>query len=258
MHSQLTTDRATAINDLGTYGYCLIAEALPTEHVAELRGRLAEIAEREIADGTDYVYDEGSNQRVFSLLNKGRCFVELAQHPLALFYAEYVLGEEFLLSNIDANISGPGGKRMFLHNDQVFMPPPWNEPMVLNVAWMLDDFTAENGATRVIPGSHHCRDLDGVPSEDDAIPVCAPAGSAMVFEGRLWHQTGSNVTRDQRRFGLFTYYGKPYLRQQENFFLSVQPEVVASATPLLRRLLGYEPYRSLGSIDGLSRTGPRA
>ena len=147
---------------------------------------------------------------------------------------------------------------MFLHNDQVFLPPPWDHPVVLNVAWMLDDFTPDNGATRVIPGSHRCRDFADAPAEELGVPVCAPAGTAMVFEGRLWHQTGANTTADVHRVGLFTYYCKPYLRQQENFLRSLDPEVLEPASSTLRSLVGLEPYMSLGSVDGLPRTGPRA
>jgi ectoine hydroxylase-related dioxygenase (phytanoyl-CoA dioxygenase family) len=78
----------------------------------------------------------------------------------------------------------------------------------------------------------------------------------MVFEGRLWHQTGANVTADERRFGILAYYCRPYLRTQESWFLSIDPAVLA-AHPELRPLLGYDNYLSLGMIDGMPRNGPR-
>src|SRR5205807_204139 len=116
----------------------------------------------------------------------------------------------FLLSNIDANIAGPAGNPMFLHADQSFMPDPWPAyAMVANVIWMLDDFTPENGATRIVPGSHKlCRQPDFTKASEwpeITRPVTAPAGTAMALDGRLWHQTGANVTRDQRRFGILSY-----------------------------------------------------
>ena len=79
----------------------------------------------------------------------------------------------------------------------------------------------------------------------------------MAFDGRLWHQTGANVTGEQRRFGILSYYCRPFIRSQENWFVSLGPEVLEQATPALRRLLGWEHYFSLGMIDGMPRQGMR-
>ena len=145
-------DRARA--DLAEHGYCLVQGALEPDAVATLRARIQELAAEEVAAGTDYVYENGSNQRVWTLLNKGQMFVDLALHPLARQMMDHLLGFGFLLSNIDANIAGPGGKPMFLHADQSYVPSPWPWPfpLVANIMWMLDDFHPDNGATRVVPG----------------------------------------------------------------------------------------------------------
>lgn len=67
----------------------------------------------------------------------------------------HLLGERVLLSNINANIAGPGGGKMVLHADQGYVIPPWPpEPLVANVIWMVDDFTEDDGATLMVPGSH--------------------------------------------------------------------------------------------------------
>ena len=258
MSAVLTTDVDQGKADLAEHGYCLLEGALAPERVAEVRGRLEELAAQEISEGTDYVYEDGCNQRIWTLLNKGDCFVDLALDPLIAPLMVELLGYGYLLSNIDANIAGPGGKPMFLHADQSFVPPPWPAyPLVANAMWMLDDFTAENGATRVVPGSHR-RGHGPVPTIDDSesVPVCGPAGTAMVFEGRLWHQTGANVTAGQRRHGILAYYCRPFMRTQESWFLSIDPAVL-ERRPELRPLLGYELYLSLGMIDGMPRTGPR-
>jgi ectoine hydroxylase-related dioxygenase (phytanoyl-CoA dioxygenase family) len=254
----LTTDLDQAKTDLAELGYCLIEGALSPERTAALRAKIGALAEAEIADGTDYVYEDGCNQRVWTLLNKGDEFVDLAFDPMVTQLMTHLLGFGFLLSNIDANVAGPGGKPMFLHADQSFAPPPWPPwPMVANAMWMLDDFVPENGATRVVPGSH--RKGEGpVPTLDDSIttPVTGPAGTAMVFDGRLWHQTGANTTESERRHGILAYYCRPFMRTQENWFLSLDPAVL-ERRPELRGLLGYELYLSLGMIDGMPRTGPR-
>jgi ectoine hydroxylase-related dioxygenase (phytanoyl-CoA dioxygenase family) len=257
----LTTDLDQAKADLAEHGYCLLEGALPADRVRQLRGRLVELGEQEIADGTDYVYEGGANQRIWTLLNKGEMFVELAQDPTVLGLMEHLLGWGFLLSNIDANIAGPGGTPMFLHADQSFVPDPWPPyPLVANAMWMLDDFTPDNGATRIVPGSHKLgRNPDYGNGEGltETVPVCGPAGTAMVFEGRLWHQTGANVTADERRHGILAYYCRPFMRQQENWFLSLDRAVLERGGPRLRQLLGWELFLSLGMIDGMPRQGPR-
>lgn len=256
------SDLVQAKADLAEHGFCLIEGALSAEQVSSLRARVMELAAQEVADGTDYVYEGGANQRVWSLLRKDDAFVELACEPTVMTLMDHLLGFNFLLSNIDVNIAGPGGQPMFLHADQSFMPPPWPFPVVANVMWMLDDFTSENGATRIVPGSHALeRGPDYGPADmaRPAVPVVAPAGTAMVFEGRLWHQTGANTTGDQRRVGILAYYCRPYIRQQENFFMSLPPDVQerTKRDPRLRQLVGWDHHLSLGMIDGMPREGMR-
>jgi ectoine hydroxylase-related dioxygenase (phytanoyl-CoA dioxygenase family) len=258
----LTTDLAVAKADLDRHGYCLLEAVLDAGRLDAVRSRLADVAAAEIADGTDYVYENGANQRVWTLLNKGDVFVELVFEPPVFRLMGDLLGGGFLLSNIDANIAGPGGPPMFLHADQSFVPPPWPAyPLVANAMWMLDDFKPENGATRVVPGSHLLgfQPGFGTPPEGfsvDPVPVCAPAGSVMVFDGRLWHQTGANTTDDERRHGILAYYCRPFMRTQESWFLSIKPDVL-ERFPQLKSMIGYDNYLSLGMIDGMPRTGPR-
>jgi ectoine hydroxylase-related dioxygenase (phytanoyl-CoA dioxygenase family) len=266
MSVALTSRVSQAKADLDEFGYCLVEGALAPEQVAALRARVREQADLEVADRTCWLDTGGANQRVFHLLNKGQVFVDLVQHPLAMELMGHLLctpaqkvrlgreelGNEFLLSSVIANIAGPGGYRQELHSDQLFIPEPWTFSQVGNIMWMLDDFTEEIGATRVVPGSHRFG-RNPTPGEmaDQSIAAEAPAGTAMAFDGRLWHGTGANVTADRRRYGILAYYCRPYLRQQQNFFLTISSEVLATATPLLRQLLGYVPYGGQGAIDGL-------
>jgi ectoine hydroxylase-related dioxygenase (phytanoyl-CoA dioxygenase family) len=253
VYATLTSDPEKAIRDLHEFGFCLLKCPLCPAKFTQLRNTLLDIAERERRDGTAFRYD-GGNQRVFSLLNKGQEFELNVQESTVLGLMEEILGFNFLLSSTHANIASPGGAPMYIHADQTFARPPWPPyALVANSMWMLDDFTAENGATRLIPGSHLLgRQPDYAAGEGnvETIPVCAPAGSIMIFDGRLWHQTGANTT-SRPRHGILNYYCRGYVRQQQNFFVGLKEEVISRATPVMRRLLGYENYFALGMIDGL-------
>lgn len=219
----------------------------------------------------------GVNQRVWVLINKGAVFREMLSQPLVRSVVGHVLGADYLLSSFGANIAKPGGIAMNLHTDQWWMPEPIHRrpnpvpagsltrelsnrvddmpamiapPVVVNVMWMLNDFTEANGATRLVPRSHLAgkrpdkdRDKDVV-----SIPAEGSAGSAMLFDGRIWHGTGANVS-DQHRLGLLTTFVAPQFRTQVNFTLATAPEVVADADDDLLALLGFKIWNAYGRME---------
>jgi uncharacterized protein YbaA (DUF1428 family) len=92
----------------------------------------------------------------------------------------------------------------------------------------------------------------------EPVPVTGPRGTVMIFHGGLWHRNGRNRTTAEKRRGILTYYCRPFLRQQENFFRSLDPAVLERATPRLRQLLGYEMWLGgVGMIGGLPRNAQR-
>lgn len=261
-----TTDLEAALADFTEHGYCLVADALDAGQLGDVRARLVAVAADERDRGAAYIDAGGSNQRVWNLINRGREFVDLAAHPLALELMDRILGGHpqygladdlpaYLLGSITANIAGPGGDAMALHADQGYVPFPWPPfPLVCNIAWLLDDVTEANGATRIVPGTQLHQRVPDPDAAQHAIPAEAPAGTALVFDGRLWHGTGRNITESERRHVILAYYCKPWIRQQENFTTSVRREVLETMTPVVRRLLGFDHYGSLGMIDGVTST----
>jgi len=123
--------------------------------------------------------------------------------------------------------------------------------VVCSIMWMISPFSDENGGTRLVPGTH----LSGA-FPDPAIPhpvatvaACAEAGTALVFDGRLWHSTGANRT-DQPRMGIITTYCGPQFRPMENYTIAVKDEVLARrGSPLLRQLLGFKVWQGYGKMD---------
>lgn len=252
-----TDDVARAEADLAEHGICAVTGVLAGEQLETARRELYAAASddrarhREVKFGLDYEHDE-TNQRVWNVLSRAPVFTDLAEHPVALRLLRSVLGWPMLLGNLSANITGPGGGEMVLHADQIFVPTPWPaDPQGANAAWCIDDFTADNGATCFVPGSHRWHRPPEPDERPDVVPMEAPAGSLVVFESRLWHRTGFNRTADQRRAGIFGWYTRPIYRQQENWYLSLDPSVRQFASDDLLVLLGYRTS-GLGLMNGAS------
>lgn len=221
----------------------------------------------------------GVNQRMWMLVNKGACFRDMVVHPLVDALVGHVLGDRFILSTLSANIAKNGGQRMGLHTDQWWMPQPIRPDLphvkpaditrsaaetfvdpdpalgiapavVCNTMWMLSDFTAENGATEVVPGSH----LSGAhpPREGQQhlgiVQAVAPAGTLMVFEGRLWHGTGAN-TGGGDRLGVLATFCAPQFRQQENQTLGLDRALWNTMSDKLKARLGFEVWHAYGRIE---------
>lgn len=246
----LTRDLEEAKAHLDTFGVARIAGALGPAQVAALKTRLTEQATAERAAGVAFLDGGGANQRVWNLPSKGEVFVDLLRTPIVRTLARHVLQGDYCLSSHTANIAGPGGEPMVLHSDQGYTPRQIDMALTVNVMWMLVDFTDENGATRVRPGSHR---VPAEPRRDEpvaTVPGEGPAGTALVFDGRIWHGTGANTTTDERRFGVLTYFCRPWLRPQENYTLSTHPDVLAAADDEIRQLLGFRVWRTLGGVQG--------
>ena len=253
-----TRDLAQGLRNIAEYGLTIVPDVLTGDVLNRARDALYRAADSDRARQREQKFSlddaqDDTNRRVWNVLSRDPVFEDMAFHPLALDYVKAVLGWPALLGNISANITGPGGGEMVLHADQIFVPEPWaSAPQGMNVAWCLDDFTEANGATRFVPGSHK---LNRAPRPDDSqaetAPMVAPAGSAVVFESRVWHKTGHNRTADEQRAGVFAWYTKPIYRAQENWFLSLRPEVRQFASDEALVLLGYKA-EGLGLVNGVS------
>jgi ectoine hydroxylase-related dioxygenase (phytanoyl-CoA dioxygenase family) len=219
----------------------------------------------------------GRNQRVWMLINKGKVFHDIFKVKPVRSTVDRFLGEEYLLSSYGANIAKPGGVEMPLHTDQWWMPSPTRSdreplpigsmrrdrfdeddspvetPMIaplaaINIIWMLVDFTAEIGATRLVPGSHLTGAQPDEAGERGAVQPEAPAGSAIVLDARTWHGTGANTGTEDRLALLSTFCG-PQFRPQENLTMGAHDDVVANADDDLRALLGFKVWNAYGRIE---------
>jgi ectoine hydroxylase-related dioxygenase (phytanoyl-CoA dioxygenase family) len=136
-----------------------------------------------------------------------------------------MLGEGYMVSSYTANIARPGSVPMFMHNDQMPINPAIREVTLgANIAWFLDDVTEENGGTRILVGTHKGRIApDDLYDTTGTVAAEGPAGTALVFDSRLWHCTGPNMAAGGERKLLLTFMNRYFIRPQENAFLSMTP-----------------------------------
>lgn len=228
-------------------GYVIVEGVLSPEEVADKKADVHRILESTRTGRNDF---EGfDTQRIYALYAKTRAFDGPAIHPLVLGVLDNVLGS-YQLSAPQAIQIGPGETAQNLHRDDGVYPVARPRPeLVVNTMWALDDFTAPNGATHVIPGSHKWVERTPAP-EDTVLQAVMPAGSLMFFVGSVFHGGGANTT-DRPRLGVILEYVASWLRQQENQYLAVPRETVLALPARLQELLGYNIHGNLlGNVDG--------
>jgi len=178
-------------------------------------------------------------RRAFNLLGRSRVFDPLATHPTVVAAVESHLDDQIQLSETSTVTLEPGQGAQVLHHDDGCYPMPRpHMPLMVSVMWAIDDFTVANGATRVVPGSHLVAEVE---TAADTVPLEMSAGSVGLWDGRLVHGGGANTTGVARR-GVAVLYTRAWLRQQENQYLCVSPDVVAGFDRRFQRLLGWCLY----------------
>ncbi len=196
-----------------------------------------------------------ATRRVGGLIARSPAARELVAHPHVLGSVERVLAhaKNFQLHLTQVIAIGPGEVAQAIHRDQWafdFFPFPKGYEVQCNTLWALTDFTEENGATRVIPGSHRYDDKLSF-AEKDTEPAEMEAGSALFYTGSLYHGGGANRS-GAVRCGLNITYNVAWLRQEENQYLSVPFEIARELPEPLLRLMGYaRGAYALGYVDDL-------
>ena len=181
-------------------------------------------------------------KRVGALMARSKTCQDLALDPLINQMAESFLGphcESYQLHFTSAIQIGPGESSQILHRDRGVWGGyiPRKIETQFSTVWAINDFTKENGATQVVPGSHKWH-KDREPLPEEIAYAEMKAGSVFIYTGSVLHGGGTNVT-EQPRLGVFLHYAPSWLRQEENQYLSCPPEVAKDFSPELRSLIGY-------------------
>jgi len=181
-------------------------------------------------------------KRVGALMARSKTCQDLALDPLINQMADSFLGphcESYQLHFTSAIQIGPGESSQILHRDRGVWGGyiPRKIETQFSTVWAINDFTKENGATQVVPGSHKWH-KDREPLPEEIAYAEMKAGSVFIYTGSVLHGGGTNVT-EQPRLGVFLHYAPSWLRQEENQYLSCPPEVAKDFSPELRSLIGY-------------------
>lgn len=236
-------------------GFTVIPDLLDEAAIAEFRAHLAPFLGSHRGRND---FEGFETERVYTLVARAKVFEDLACEPRLMTLLSRFLEGNFLLSATHAINLMPGETAQGIHTDDGFYRQPRASPAVgYSVIGAIDAFTAANGATEVIPGSHlwteddiAARRAEPGGLEKYLVPMEIPAGAAFVFPGKLLHRGGANTT-DKPRLAFTNQYCAGWARPQENFFLSVPKEVVRDMSPRARSLLGYELWPTfMGMVTG--------
>lgn len=228
------------MHSLDENGYAIVENVLPHETVDALLSEMEPWIE-----ATPFGPDAFAGQRTKrtgSLVARSATARDLIVHPLCKGVARQVLksSTEFQLSQTQLISAFPGSVSQKLHKDELvwdFFPFAVDHHVMCQFFWALTDFTKENGATRVAPGSDaiHPDDL----REEDLIPVEMSKGSVFIFNGKVVHGGGTNRS-DQVRQGLILSYCAGWVRQEENQYLVAPPELARTFSEDVLKMIGYQ------------------
>ncbi len=249
-------------------GVAMVSDAIPPELLAGLNAEFDVLIAGSEPGTPNHIpmlidFMGHKTHRIDGLPGKSKAFVELLQHPLALQMADHYLLPSclhYLLSTAQLIEILADESVQHLHRDDtawIYPPMPTDRDAVptvevpqleVIVLYALCDFTAENGATRVVPGSH-LWPARRKPQEHEVVAAEMKAGSAIYYVGKTLHGGGPNQTQDQPRRALFLGFSLGWLRTKENFFISTPIEAVREMPPRVQQLLGYETHGGIGVVD---------
>jgi ectoine hydroxylase-related dioxygenase (phytanoyl-CoA dioxygenase family) len=245
-------------------GYSIVENAIEPALLDALSADLERIEREQKIVPASNVFEGFRTVRIYNLLARGKVYESIPVHSSVLPIVERVLDRGCLVSSLSSIAIDPGETAQPIHADDQIIPLPRpHPPIVCNTMWAVTDFTRDNGATRVVPGSHKA---DRAPAFGEPVETVAAEmrrGSVLVYNGSLWHGGGANETTN-RRIGVAMNYCAGWVRQQENQQLGIPLDVARGFSERLRKLCGFGLYRGLighidkcSPVDLLDAMGPR-
>jgi ectoine hydroxylase-related dioxygenase (phytanoyl-CoA dioxygenase family) len=240
LDAQIDADLTTRHrDDLLANGYAIMPDALEPafcdELVAEFE-RMRGVWRRALVQE----FHGRRTVRYFDLLNAAAIFQAVPIAPRVLAVVRAALGDDCLLGTYGSVSIGPGEPAQMIHaDDSLYRIGRAHPTFYVNVILALNDFTAANGATRLVPGSHLLDHYPRAGETYESIAAETPKGGAIFTLGSIYHGGGANVTTDQVRHGMTVAYVANWIRPQENFQAAVAQERAAGFDPALQALMGW-------------------
>ncbi len=247
-----TPDQTETLRHIQEYGYALIPDFLNRQQLEAVNT----LYDKLLGGYQGRNNFEGSHtERIYTLVARHRVFQDIAEDARIMALCDALFMPNYLLTASQAIVIGPQETPQPWHTDDTFYSIPRPRPMIsLSTIVAVEAFTAENGGTEIIPGSHlwdderiagHYRlgEHEAEPQfaaklAGQGISIEIPAGTCLVFAGTLLHRGGANNSTDTRR-AFSNQYCQPWARPQENFFLAIPPSEVALMSAKIQSLLGY-------------------
>lgn len=240
----------TEKNFLDENGYLNLGSILSSTDVAKINARISWLMDTEGERAGSELLDspyirhpkEAGADRLADLVNKGDIFDIFYTHPRVLAGIAHVLGRDIKLSSLNYRAAKPGMGLQKLHVDWHEAVPP-GEYKVCNSIWLLDDFTRENGATRIVPRTHRLGQMpqhvlqDPEQPHPDEVIIDAPAGSVFIFNSHAWHGGTTNRTSKSRR-SIHSYFCRSDQPQQVDQARYITPETLKRLSPAAVKILG--------------------
>jgi ectoine hydroxylase-related dioxygenase (phytanoyl-CoA dioxygenase family) len=226
-------------DELRVRGYTIVENVLSCEEIKAANAALDAIFEREKEIGPGRNWHNNIYKVAYMLPQKDPLFLQFGFNARVLPLMQFLLGENCVLGSLNGLSMTPGGTTQKLHLDQPETVP--NTVLYINALHTLDEFTRENGCTRVVPCSQNRfmpRGVDPTAFENEAVYLEAPAGSLIAFNGGLWHAGSQNKT-DKPRRAIHAFYHRPWLRPQWDYPRSLSPDIAETMTDEQKRLFGF-------------------
>jgi ectoine hydroxylase-related dioxygenase (phytanoyl-CoA dioxygenase family) len=249
-------DTSAIVDALREHGGVIVERVIDDETVAVINHEVeaavdsAELGMRTVNEAVQAFFG-GHTKHLSGLAGLSRTFADrVIPHPIYRAVCDAILLPQCSRYRLNLGhliVRGPGAQAQMAHRDEdvwPHFPRPHDDIQVASLL-ALTEFTAENGATRLVPGSHRWEDRARLPEPDEVAVAAMPAGGAVIYLGSTIHYAGDNVTTDIWRRGVHVSYTLGWLRTEENNILAVPPSIARELSPDAQALIGYAVHDAI-------------
>ena len=248
--NSLTEILAVLAQDGGVIAHNMLSPQVVANLLSELapQSETSQVGPKSDNENVNHFWGQ-QTKRFTRLAQRSQTFAdEVLVHPILTGVADELLKPycaSYWMNTGQMMIVMPGGAPQYMHRDSDDWPAmcsPTAPPCQISCMFALSDFTAENGATRVVPGSHLWSDYSRQATDDEITQAVMPAGSGMIYLGKTLHSAGANKTKNEPRFGMHLSYVLGWLTPEEAGCLGVTEDRAKTFTKQQQQLLGYRCY----------------